>query len=288
MKLAPTVKLANGVEMPRSGFGVYQIPDADQCAQAVADAVACGYRLIDTAAAYFNEAAVGDGIRRAEAAGTPREDLFVTSKAWVQDAGYAATHAAFRESLGKLGLDYLDLYLIHQPLGDYYGSWRALEELLDAGLVRAIGVCNFDEERLADLCLSSSVAPMVDQVEAHPFYQRPQLQQVMVDYGVQPESWATLAEGRNGIFTHPVLAEIGAAQGKTAAQVALRWNAQRGSVVLAKSTKPERMAQNLGIWDFELTDAEMSRIAGLDEGVSLFDYGTAAGARARHEFKVHE
>ena len=288
MKLAPTVKLANGVEMPRSGFGVYQIPDADQCAQAVADAVACGYRLIDTAAAYFNEAAVGDGIRRAEAAGTPREDLFVTSKAWVQDAGYAATHAAFRESLGKLGLDYLDLYLIHQPLGDYYGSWRALEELLDAGLVRAIGVCNFDEERLADLCLSSSVAPMVDQVEAHPFYQRPQLQQVMVDYGVQPESWATLAEGRNGIFGHPVLAAIGEVHGKTAAQVALRWNAQRGSVVLAKSTKPERMAQNLGIWDFELTDAEMSRIAGLDEGVSLFDYGTAAGARARHEFKVHE
>lgn len=285
MAQAPTTMLGNGMEMPRSGFGVYNIKGGETCVAAVVDALECGYRLIDTAAAYRNEAAVGEGIRRS---GVPREELFVTTKVWVRDAGYRATHEAFKASIARLGLDYLDLYLIHRPLGDYYGSWRALVELQRAGLVRAIGVCNFDEVRLADLCLSSGVAPAVDQVEVNPFCQQRSLFEVMAEYGVQPEAWAPLAEGRNGIFAHPVLAAIAQAHGKTTAQVALRWNVQRGAVVLAKSVKPERMAENLGIWDFELAPSEMAAIEELDLGESVLGPETAAAVRARYDFCVED
>lgn len=282
---APTARLVGGAEMPRSGFGVYGIADDDACAQAVADAIAAGYRLIDTASAYGNERAVGEGIRRA---GIPREELFVTTKLWVQDSGYSATHAAFKASLARLGLDYLDLYLIHRPLGDYHGSWRALTELRRAGLVRAIGVCNFDEVRLADLCLWASEAPQVDQVEVNPFCQQTALLGVMREFGVQPEAWAPLAEGRCGIFQNPVLTGIAQRHGKTAAQVALRWNAQRGAVVLSKSVRPECIRENLDIWDFELTAEEMDAIAALDRGVSVLGPETAAGVRARYAFRAHE
>lgn len=272
--------------MPMLGFGVYQIPDPTQCEQAVVDAIKAGYRLIDTASAYFNEEAVGAGIARS---GIQREELFVTSKVWVQDAGYATTMRACKESLAKLGLDYLDLYLIHQPLGDYWGSWRAMEELRRAGLIRAIGVCNFTPGRLADLALGSGVTPSVNQIEIHPFFQREDDLAEMRELGVQPEAWGPFAEGKHGIFTNGTLTEIGAAHGKSAAQVALRWNLQRGSVVLAKSVKPERMAENLSICDFELTQEEMDRITTLDLGTSSFGgHDSVESVRMRHGFKVHE
>lgn len=281
---ALTVKLANGIEMPQLGFGVYQI-DSSQCAQAVCDAIREGYRLIDTAAAYFNEQAVGEGIKMS---GVDRSELFVTTKVWVQDAGYAATMQAFDRSLEKLGLDYLDLYLIHQPLGDYYGSWRAMEELYAAGRVRAIGVCNFQPNRIADLSLANTIAPMVNQIELHPFCQREPERAANTEFGVKTEAWAPFAEGKHGIFTHPVLSEIAAAHGKSAAQVALRWNLQLGNVVLAKSVKPERMAQNIDVFDFELTDEEMARIAELNLGESLFaGHESVESVRMRFGFKVH-
>lgn len=213
------VTLRNGVRMPLEGFGVFQVPDAAQCEQAVSDAIACGYRLIDTAAAYMNEEAVGKAIAKS---GVKREELFVTTKLWVQDQGYENAKKAFQTSLDKLGLDYLDLYLIHQPMGDYFGSWRAMEELYEAGKTRAIGVCNCYPHILTDLCLSVRIAPMVNQVELHPFFQQEDALTVMKEYGVVPEAWGPFAEGRNDIFTHPVLTEIGKKYGKTAAQVALR------------------------------------------------------------------
>lgn len=282
----PTITLRNGVEVPQLGFGVYQIPDEAACAQAVTDAIGAGYRLIDTAASYYNEAAVGAGIR---AAGVPRDELFVTTKVWVQDAGYAGTMSAFETSCEKLGLDYLDLYLVHQPLSDYWGSWRAMEELYEAGRVRAIGVCNFTEERLADLCLGSRVAPMVDQVEIHPFCQRTELLSAMAELGVAPEAWGPFAEGKHGLFTDPVLTRIGQAHGKSAAQVALRWNLQRGAVVLAKSTHAERMRENLDVLDFELTEDEMAQVAALDLGTSAFiGHASLESVRMRYGVKVHD
>lgn len=282
----PVAEIEPGVRMPMLGFGVYQIPDPIQCEQAVADAIRAGYRLIDTAAAYFNEEAVGIGIARSD---VPRESVFVTSKVWVQDAGYAETMKAFKTSLSKLNLDYLDLYLIHQPLGDYWGSWRAMCELKKAGLVRAIGVCNFAPERLADLAIGSGVTPAVNQIEVHPFFQRADELAAMRELGVQPESWGPFAEGKHGIFANETLRAIGGAHGKTAAQVALRWNLQRGSAVLAKSVKPERMAENLAVCDFELTEGEMRAIAQLDLGVSSFaGHGSVESVRMRHGFKVHE
>lgn len=282
----PSVKLANGVHVPQLGFGVYQIPDAAQCEQAVVDAIAAGYRHIDTAAAYFNEEAVGAAVARC---GVPREELFITTKVWVQDAGYGATMHAFESSMEKLGLDYLDLYLIHQPLGDYYGSWRAMEELYGAGRIRAIGVCNFKAGRLADLCLTSRIAPMVNQIEVNPFNQRVDDIAANDEFGTRTEAWAPLAEGKNGIFTNPTLVAIGQEHGKSAAQVALRWNLQLGNVVLAKSTRPSRMRENLDLFDFELTDAEMASIAELDLGPTLFaGNDTVESVRMRHGVKVHE
>lgn len=280
------VTLRNGVRMPLEGFGVFQVPDVAQCEQAVNDAIACGYRLLDTAAAYMNEAAVGKAIAKS---GVKREELFVTTKLWVQDQGYENAKKAFQISLDKLGLDYLDLYLIHQPMGDYFGSWRAMEELYEAGKIRAIGVCNCYPHILTDLCLSVRIVPMVNQVELHPFFQQEDALSVMKEYGVVPEAWGPFAEGRNDIFTHPVLTKIGKKYGKTAAQVALRWNVQRGVVVIPKSVHRDRIEQNLNIWDFALSDTDMAEIAKLDVGHSeIVSHSDPNFVKRLHELKLHE
>ena len=257
--------LSNGVKMPMEGFGVFQVRDPKECEQAVLDAISVGYRLIDTAASYKNEEAVGAALKKS---GACRDDLFITTKLWVSDSSYEGAKQAFESSLQKLGLEYLDLYLLHQPMGDYYGAWRALEELYKEGRIRAIGVCNFYPHVLADFCETVEVTPMVNQVELHPFFQQPDALTLMQEYEVQPEAWGPFAEGKHGIFTHPVLAEIGAKYGKSAAQVALRWNVQRGVIVIPKSTHRNRMEQNFDIWNFSLTDEEMAAIAPLDIGHS--------------------
>ena len=257
-----TVCLNNGVQMPLEGFGVFQVPDAAQCEQAVSDALEAGYRLIDTAAAYMNEEAVGNAIRTSD---IPRKDLFITTKLWVQDADYESAKKAFETSLNKLGLEYLDLYLIHQPFHDYYGAWRAMEELYKAGRIRAIGVCNFMPDRLLDLCYNAQVIPQVNQIERHPHYQRSEDLQIMKELGVQPQAWAPFAEGLKGMFTEPVLMEIAARHSKTPAQVILRWNVQQGVIVIPKSVHKERMAENLDIWDFELDTEDLDKISELDK-----------------------
>lgn len=257
--------LSNGVKMPMEGFGVFQVRDPKECEQAVLDAISVGYRLIDTAASYKNEEAVGATLKKS---GACRDDLFITTKLWVSDSSYEGAKQAFESSLQKLGLEYLDLYLLHQPMGDYYGAWRALEELYKEGRIRAIGVCNFYPHVLVDFCETVEVTPMVNQVELHPFFQQPDALTLMQEYEVQPEAWGPFAEGKHGIFTHPVLTEIGAKYGKSAAQVALRWNVQRGVIVIPKSTHRNRMEQNFDIWNFSLTDEEMAAIAPLDIGHS--------------------
>jgi 2,5-diketo-D-gluconate reductase A len=262
-----TVTLNTGAAMPIIGFGVFQIADAAECEAAVLAALERGYRLIDTAASYRNERAVGRAIR---ASGIPRSELFITTKLWVQDAGEEATPKAVARSLDYLGLDYLDLYLIHQPFGDYYGSWRAMEKLHQQGTLRAIGVSNFFGDRLVDLILHNEVVPAVNQIETHPFYGRGADQALMVERGVQIESWAPFAEGRNDLFTNSTLASIGATHGKSVAQVVLRWLVQRHVVAIPKSVRPERMAENIAIFDFELSGDEMAQIASLDTGKSLF------------------
>jgi len=261
-----TVTLNNGVEMPILGFGVYQIPE-DQTEQAVADALATGYRLIDTAAGYANEEAVGRAVARS---GISRDDLFVTTKLWVQDAGEDNTKRAFETSLRRLGMDHVDLFLIHQPFGDYYSEWRAMQDLHRQRLIRAIGVSNFYPDRLVDLIEHNEITPAVNQIETHPFFQRADYQALLGELGVQIESWGPFAEGRNNLFTDPTLTAIAAAHDKSVAQVVLRWLTQRGVVVIPKSVRPERMAQNLDVFDFVLTDDEMARIAQLDTGSSLF------------------
>ncbi|MFF2412670.1 aldo/keto reductase [Streptomyces sp. NPDC058092] len=262
-----TVTLNNGVEMPILGFGVYQIPP-EQTEQAVSEALAAAYRLLDTAAAYGNEEAVG---RALKSSGVPREELFVTTKLWVQDApAQENTKRAFETSLAKLGLDHLDLYLMHQPYGDVYGQWRAMEDLNRVGLAKAIGVANFYPDRLLDLIVNNDITPAVNQIETHPFFQRIADQELMREHRVQIQSWGGFAEGRNGLFTNPLLAEIGAKYGKSVAQVALRWLTQRGIVAIPKSVRAERMAENIDIFDFELTDDRMAAIATLDTGASLF------------------
>src|SRR4051795_1585980 len=262
----PTLSLDNGVEIPILGFGVYQIPPKET-ERAVTEALAAGYRHIDTAAAYENEAEVGRAI---EASGIARDELFVTTKLWIQDAGEEATKRAFERSLQRLGLDYLDLYLIHQPFGDYYGSWRAMEQLNRDGLAKAIGVSNFYPDRLVDLIDHNEIVPAVNQIEPHPFFQRTADQQVMAERGVQIESWGPLAQGRNDLFSDPLLSGIGAGHDKTVAQVILRWLIQRGVVVIPKSVRPARMAENIDVLDFTLTDDEMTRIATMDTGSSAF------------------
>lgn len=262
----PNVMLGNGVRMPALGFGVLQVP-AEDTERVVTDALAAGYRHIDTAAMYGNEEGVGRAIKTS---GISREDLFVTTKLWVHEGGAEGTKREFDRSLTRLGLDYLDLYLIHQPFGDYYSSWRAMQELYRGGLAKVIGVSNFYPDRLVDLIDNNEIAPAVDQVETHPYFQRADYQEFMAGLGVQIESWAPFAEGRNNLFGDPALTAIGETHGKTVAQVVLRWLIQRGVVVVAKSVRPERMAENLDVFDFELSDAQMSRIAELDTGASVF------------------
>jgi 2,5-diketo-D-gluconate reductase A len=263
----PNVTLNNGVEMPILGFGVFQIPEEDT-EQAVVDALSVGYRHLDTAASYMNEEAVGRAIKQSA---IPRDALFVTTKLWIQEnPAEANTRRALEQSLGKLGLEYLDLYLIHQPFGDYYGEWRAMEAAYKEGLVRAIGVSNFFPDRLVDLIEHNDVLPAVNQIETHPFFQRAADHDVMVEHNVQHESWGPFAEGRNNLFSDPTLSEIGKKHGKSVAQVVLRWITQRDIVVIPKSVRRERMEQNMDIFDFELTDAEISRIAKMDKDESLF------------------
>jgi 2,5-diketo-D-gluconate reductase A len=261
------VTLNNGVQMPRLGFGVFQVADLAECERAVAQALETGYRLLDTAASYGNEEAVGRAIA---ASGIPRSELFVTTKLWVADAGEERTKAAFTRSLDKLGLDYLDLYLIHQPYGDYYGSWRAMEALYHEGKTRAIGVSNFHSDRLVDLICNNEVVPAVDQIETHVFNQRGSDQAVMLQHGVQIESWGPFAEGQNGFFTNPTLTKIAAAHDKSVAQVALRWLIQRDVIAIPKSVRADRMAENFDVFSFVLTDDEMGEIVALDTGHTLF------------------
>ena len=280
------ITLNNGINMPLEGFGVFQVPDPAQCEQAVLDAIASGYRLIDTAAAYGNEEAVGAAIQKC---GVNRSDLFITTKLWVQDASYEGAKKAFETSLKKLGLDYLDLYLIHQPMGDYVGAWRAMEELYKEGVIRAIGVCNFYPHVLADFCETVEITPMINQIELHPFFQQDEALTLMKEYGIVPEAWGPFAEGNHGIFTHPVLTAIGEKYGKSAAQVALRWNVQRGVVVIPKSVHRERIEQNMDIWDFALSDADMAEIGKLDIGHSeIVNHYDPAFVKMLHSMKIHE
>lgn len=280
------VKLNNGVMMPLEGFGVFQIPDLAECERVTIEAIRQGYRLIDTAAAYQNEEAVGAAIAKS---GVPREELFITTKLWVQDISYEAAGTAFERSLQKLGLDYLDLYLIHQPMGDFFGAWRRLEELHRAGKIRAIGVSNFYPAVLANFCETVEIKPMVNQVELHPFFQQEAALATMKEYGVVPQAWGPLAEGKHGIFTHPVLTKIGEKYGKTAAQVALRWNTQRGVSILPKSVRAERIAVNLDIWDFALNEAEMAEIAKLDLGHSeIVNHDDPAFVKWLHERRIYD
>ena len=279
------VTLNNGVKMPLEGFGVFQVPDPFQCEQDVLDAIATGYRLIDTAAAYMNEQAVGTAIKKC---GVPREELFITTKLWVQDASYEGAKKAIETSLNNLGVNYIDLYLIHQPMGDYVGAYRAMEEAYKEGKLKAIGVCNFYPNRLADLCETVDVIPAVNQVELHPFFQQEDALILMKEYGVVPEAWGPFAEGKHGIFTHPVMTEIGQKYGKSAAQVALRWNVQRGVVVIPKSVHKERMEQNIDIWDFQLSDEDMEEIAKLDIGHSeIVDHSDPGFVKMLHSMKIH-
>ncbi|MFC5446681.1 aldo/keto reductase [Paenibacillus aestuarii] len=262
-----TVTLNNGVEMPIIGFGVYQVPDAEECENAVYEALMAGYRLIDTAAGYLNEEAVGRAIKRS---GIPREELFITTKLWVQDASYESAKLAFAKSLKKLQLDYLDLYLIHQPFGDYYGAWRAMEGLYREGKIKAIGVSNFLPDRLMDLIVHNEIVPAVNQVETHPFYHQIESAAFMKEQGVQHQSWAPFAEGRNNLFGNEVLTSIAEKHNKSVSQVVLRWLAQRGVVVIPKSVKKERIVENFNIFDFELSADDIEQISTLDTRESLF------------------
>lgn len=261
--------LSNGIKMPLEGFGVFQVSDPAVCKQAVLDAIKTGYRLIDTAAIYMNEEAVGAAVKEAIETGlVTREELFITTKLWVNDAGYDAAKKGYERCLKKLGLDYVDLLLLHQPFGDVYGAWRAMTELYNEKKVRAIGVSNFYIDRFTEFAELVDLKPMVNQIELHPFYAQYAAIENMKAYGCVPQAWGPLAEGKHGIFTHPVLAEIGTKYGKSAAQVALRWNVQRGVSILPKSVHADRMEQNLAIWDFALSDEDMKKIDALDLGHS--------------------
>ncbi|MCC3294307.1 aldo/keto reductase [Arthrobacter sp. zg-Y411] len=260
------ITLNNGVEMPILGFGVYQVPP-DQTEEAVSNALAAGYRSLDTAAAYRNEDAVGRAVQKS---GIARNELFITTKLWIQDNGEATTSRAFETSLQNLGTEYVDLYLIHQPFGDVYGEWRVMEQLYNDGAARAIGVSNFGSDRLVDLIMHNDVVPAVNQIETNPFYQRAVENQLMTDRGVRHESWAPFAEGKNNLFSDPTLTAVASGHGKSVAQVVLRWLIQRGIVVIPKSVRPDRMAENLQVFDFELSPQEMAAIADLDTGHSLF------------------
>ena len=278
--------LSNGVELPMIGYGTFQIKDAVQCERCVSEALEIGYRLFDTAASYENEAAVGAALR---SSGLPRAEWFVTTKLWVQDAGYDGTLRAFDGSLKQLCLDYIDLYLIHQPFGDYYGAWRAMERLYREGAVRAIRVSNFTSERLVDLCMNQEIEPMVNQIEIHPFFQQNTALRVVEDYGVVPQAWGPFSEAQKDIFHHKTLAKIAGRHGKTTAQVILRWHLQRNIPTIPKTVQPERMAENLGVFDFALTEREMESIAGMDIGHSeIIDHRCFYTARQLNSVKIHE
>jgi len=261
------VRLNNGVEMPILGFGVFQIADAKECERSVSDALETGYRLIDTAASYENEQSVGNAIK---SSGVPRDSLFITTKLWIADAGYEPTKRAFHRSMKRLQLEYLDLYLIHQPYGDVYGSWRAMEELYREGLIKAIGVSNFHPDRVMDFIVHNDVVPAVNQVETHPFHQQVETQKFLEENNVQMESWGPFAEGKNNIFRNDLLLPIAEKHGKSVAQVILRWIIQRGVVVIPKSVRRERMAENFDIFGFHLEDKDLRSIRTLDTAASLF------------------
>lgn len=261
------VKLNNGIAMPLLGVGVYQIEDAEQCEQTVLDAILIGYRLIDTAAAYVNEEAVGNAIRKS---GVARNELFITTKLWIQDQGYEQAKSAFQRSLDRLGLEYLDLYLIHQPFGDYYGSWRAMEELYEAGKIKAIGVSNFYSDRLMDLVLHNRIKPAVNQIEIHPFYQQTEAREVLQQLNIQSESWGPFAEGKNHLFQNKILTGIANQYHKSVAQVVLRWLIQQKIVVIPKSIHQPRMAENYAVFDFQLTSDDIRKITELDLKTSAF------------------
>ena len=279
------VTLYNGVELPMIGYGTFQIKDAAQCENCVSEALETGYRLFDTAASYENEAAIGRVLR---SSGLPRKEWYVTTKLWVQDAGYDDTLRAFEHSMDALGLDYIDLYLIHQPFGDYYGAWRAMERLYQEGAVRAIGVSNFPPERLVDLCMNQEIKPMVNQIEIHPFFQQNTALRVMEDYGVTPQAWGPFSEGQCNIFHHKILTKIAEKHRKTTAQVILRWHLQRGIPTIPKTAHKERMLENMDVFDFELTAKEMESIAGMDIGHSeIIDHHCFCTARQLNSVKIH-
>ena len=261
------VLLNNGVEMPILGFGVFQIPNESECEQAVIDAIKTGYRLIDTAASYQNETAVGNAIKKSE---VPRNELFITTKLWASDMGYENTKLAFQKSLNKLQLEYLDLYLIHQPYGDVFGSWRAMQELYEEGKIKAIGVANFHPDRVMDLIINSGFTPAINQIETHPFHQQIETHQFLTDNNVQIQSWGPFAEGKNDIFNNETLKTIAVKYNKSVAQVILRWLTQRGIIAIPKSVRKERMKENFDIFTFELFETEMQTIQTLDYKTSLF------------------
>lgn len=261
------IKLNNGLEMPILGFGVFQIPDEKECEQAVLDAIETGYRLIDTAASYQNEKAVGNSIKKS---GVPREELFITTKLWAQDMGYERTKLAFQKSLDKLQLNYLDLYLVHQPYGDVFGSWKAMQELYEEGKIKAIGVANFHSDRLIDLIVNSGFSPAINQIETHPFQQQIEAHKFMVDNNVQIQSWGPFAEGKNEIFKNEILKIIAEKYNKSVAQVILRWLIQRNIVAIPKSVRKERMVENFNIFDFKLSEDDMQSITKLDTKSSMF------------------
>lgn len=281
-----TVKLNNGIEMPLLGFGVFQVTDLAECERSVLDAIKTGYRLIDTAASYMNEEAVGRAIKNSD---VPREELFITTKLWIQSQGYMGTKKVFEDSLKKLQLEYLDLYLIHQPFGDVYGEWRAMEELYKEGKVSAIGVSNFQPDRLIDLIIHNEVAPAVNQIETHPFHQQISSHEFLKENNVQIESWGPFAEGKNDIFQNEVLGSIASRYSKTIAQVVLRWLTQRGVIAIPKSVRKERMEENFNIFDFQLSGEEMEIIKTLDTNTSsFFDHRDPAMVKWLGERKLDE
>ena len=278
--------LANGVKMPMLGYGVFQVRNHEQCRQVVKDAISVGYRLIDTAQSYMNQKAVGVAIRES---GVAREEIFLTTKIWMQDNSYEKCRKAVDPALSELDTEYIDLLLLHQPMGDYYGAWRALEEAYEAGKVRAIGMANCYPQIIADMCETVRIRPMVNQVEMHPFFQQQLNVDTMDSYGVVPEAWGPFNEGKRNFFTDPILTEIGAKYGKSAAQVALRWNIQRGVVVIPKSVHKDRMEQNFDVFDFELSAEDMEKIKTMDIGHSeIIDHTDPALIKSLHAYKVHE
>ena len=284
--MTATITLNNGVKMPQVGFGVFQIMDLKQCEEAVLTAIETGYRNIDTASAYMNERAVGDAVRKS---GIKREEIFITTKLWIQDASYEKAKIAFDKSLNELQMDYIDLYLIHQPFADVYGAWRAMQELYKAGKIRAIGVSNFQTDRLVDLSVNNEIVPMVNQIEINPFQQQRDTQKLIEDNKTVVESWAPFAEGKNNIFKNELLTNIGKKYNKTVAQVILRWLLQRNIVIIPKSVHRERIQENFNIFDFELSNQDMEQIKTLDTGESMFlSHNDVATVRNLNGWKIHE